>query len=329
MHQNSTTHMKWNGKVTEDFISEGKGNRQGGISSANEWKIYNNEMIRNIEEACTESDLVSRIPTNCVAVADDVAPTITADTPREALHKMQTLLNIVEAHGEQLYMSFGVDKCKLLISGRQRKITAVENLLRAEPELLTFFGKPVSTVEDSYIHIGVPQAVKKQSQVAAKYRISKGNDISYKLQESTKNSLLGISPLANRKMFLSYHQPSFTYGLDTVILTKADIDSLERSYRHILKKFMCLPQNTPSAAVYIILGVLPFEAQRDIEILGLFGQISACPSDQQNVKNIILHNLTFYGNNLKGWSTLVRHISEKYNLPDPLVYMANPWRADR
>ena len=169
--------MKWNGKVTEDFISEGKGNRQGGISSADEWKIYNNEMIRNIEEACPESDLVSNIPTNCVAVADDVAPTITADTPREALHKMQTLLNIVEAHGEQLYMSFGVDKCKLLISGRQRKITAVENLLRAEPELLTFFGKPVSTVEDSYIHIGVPQAVKKQSHVAAKYRISKGNNI--------------------------------------------------------------------------------------------------------------------------------------------------------
>ena len=62
------------------------------------------------------------------------------------VHKMQILLNIVEAHGEQLYMSFGVDKCKLLISGRQKKLTALENLLKAEPELLTFFGKPVSTV---------------------------------------------------------------------------------------------------------------------------------------------------------------------------------------
>ena len=286
-------------------------------------------MIKKIEEACTDSDRVANLPTNCVAVADDVAPTVTADTPREALHKMQTLLNIVEAHGEQLFMSFGVDKCKLLISGRQKKITAVENLLSEEPQLLTFFGKPVSTVEESYNHIGVPQAVRKQSQVASKYRISKGKDISYALQDSTKNSLLGISPIANRKVFLSYHQPSFMYGMDTLILNRADIDSLERSYRLTLKKFMCLPQGTPSAAVYLILGVLPFEAQRDLEILGLFGQISICPSDQQNVKNIILHNLTFYGNSLKGWSTLVRQTCIKYELPDPLDYMANPWRADR
>ena len=72
---------------------------------------------------------------------------------------------------------------------------------------------------------------------------------------------------------------------------------------------MCLPQGTPSASVYLILGVLPFEAQRDIEILGLFGQISICPSDQQNVRDIIFHNLTFYGNSLKGWSTLVTFLT--------------------
>ena len=129
MHSNSTTYVKWNGKVTKNCISEEKGNRQGGISSAEEWKIYNNEMIKDIEEACTQSDMVSNLPTNCVTVADDVAPTVTGDSPREALHKLQILLNIVEAHGEQLFMSFGVDKCKLLISGRQKKIKEVEALI--------------------------------------------------------------------------------------------------------------------------------------------------------------------------------------------------------
>ena len=92
---------------------------------------------------------------------------------------------------------------------------------------------------------------------------------------------------------------------------------------------MCLPENTPSSAVYLTVGVLPFEAQRDLEILGLFGQIAVCPSDQQSVKDVIQHNLTFYGNKLKGWSTLVRETCQKYDLPDPLDYMSNPWRADR
>ena len=104
---------------------------------------------------------------------------------------------------------------------------------------------------------------------------------------------------------------------------------MERNYRSILKTFLCLPKNTPSATVYLTIGVLPFEAQRDIEILGLLGQISVCPSDQQSVKDVIIHNLTFYGNNLKGWGSLVRQICHKYGPPDPLQYIPYPWRADR
>ena len=59
-------------------------------------------------------------------MADDVTPTVTANNSTEALHKLQILLNLVEAHGEQLQMSFIIDKSKLLISGRPRKIKAVE-----------------------------------------------------------------------------------------------------------------------------------------------------------------------------------------------------------
>ena len=180
-----------------------------------------------------------------------------------------------------------------------------------------------------YVHIGVPQAPRQQSQIASKYRISKGNEISYTLQESTKNSLRGISPLSSRKMFVSYHQPSFIYGLDTLSLNRCDLDNLERKYRKVIKKFLCLPENTPSAAVYLTFGVLPLEAQRDLEILGLLGQISVCPSDQQVVKDVVKHNLMFYGKTFKGWGTLARITCQKYELPDPLEYMCKPWKSDR
>ena len=222
-----------------------------------------------------------------------------------------------------------MDKCKLLISGRQKKIKEVEALLKEEPQLLTFFGNPVAIVDDFYVHIGVPQATRQQSQTASKYRISKGKDISYKLQDSTKNSLLGISPVANRKMFTCYQQPTYVYGMDTINLNKADIDNLERSYRKVIKHLLCLPDNTPSAAVYLTFGVLPFEAQRDLEVLGLLGQLSVCPEDLQNVKSVVRNNLMFYGHNFKGWSTLARKTCQKYDLPDPLDIITNPWRPDR
>ena len=114
----------------------------------------------------------------------------------------------------------------------------------------------------------MPQATRKQSQTAAKYRTVKGKDISYKLQDSTRNSLLGISPVANRKMFASYHQPTFVYGMDTIFLNIADIDSLERNYRNVIKSMLCFPDNTPTCAVYLTFGILPFEGQRDLDILG-------------------------------------------------------------
>ena len=102
---------------------------------------------------------------------------------------MQLLLNIVECHGSQLHLEFGVSKCKLLITARPKKLKEVEKLLSTEPEILTFYGKPISIVQDSYTHIGVPQAPRQQSKVVADYRISKGEDMSYMLQQSTKNAL--------------------------------------------------------------------------------------------------------------------------------------------
>ena len=177
-------------------------------------------MIKQLEQCAKEPDFISGVPTSCVAVADDVAPCATASHPRDATHQMQLLLNIVEDQGTQLHMKFGADKCKLLVSGRPNKIKAVTALLKDEPEVLTFYGTPVKLVEDYYVHIGVPQAPQKQSEVMVDYRIARGQDMSYKLQGSRKNSMSGVSPLSNRKMFLSYHQPSFLYGTETKVILK-------------------------------------------------------------------------------------------------------------
>ena len=141
-------------------------------------------------------------PTSVVALADDCAPTVMDSDPRDALHKMQILLNIVECLGSQLHMEFGVSKWKLVVTARPKKLKEVEDILASEHATLTFYDKPVSLVEDSYTHIRVPQARRQQSKLFTDYRISKGEDISYMLQNSTKNASKGISPISNRKMFI-------------------------------------------------------------------------------------------------------------------------------
>ena len=92
---------------------------------------------------------------------------------------------------------------------------------------------------------------------------------------------------------------------------------------------LSLPECTSSAAVYFCIGILPAAAQRDIEILALFGQLAMCDDEAQNVRKIIENSLTFYGANFTGWSGLVRSTCYKYGLPDPLQFLQHPWRPDR
>ena len=98
--------------------------------------------------------------------------------------------------------------------------------------------------------------------------------MSYKLQGVTKNSLAGVSPLSNRKMFLAYHQPSFLYGTDTMPLNATDIERIKVKYRKTLKCMLSLPDCTTSAIVYLSAAVIPATAQHDVEILGLLGQLA-------------------------------------------------------
>ena len=82
--------------------------------------------------------------------------------------------------------------------------------------------------------------------------------------------------------------------------------------------------------MYLSIGVVPGYAQRDLDIMGLLGQVSLSPENLQNVTKIVKDHLIEYPIEFPGWSGLVRRTAAKYpELPDPLQYMNNPWRPDR
>ena len=119
------------------------------------------------------------------------------------------------------------------------------------------------------------------------------------------------------------------YGLDTMDLNTTDMARLEVKYRKVLKNMMSMPDCMSSPMVYLTIGILPATAQRDLEIMGLLGQLALCDGDDQNVRRIIIHNLAFFDDKFGGWSGLARQTARKYGLPDPLQYCEHPWRADR
>ena len=58
-------------------------------------------------------------------------------------------------------------------------------------------------------------------------------------------------------------------------------------YRGVLRNMQSLPSSVATPAIYLSMGVLPAVAERDVEILGLLGQLAQCPRDLQAVSDIV------------------------------------------
>ena len=261
----------------------------------------------------------------------DTAPSSRHALPRVALSDMQTLLYVTEDEARQLHIAFNVQKCQLLVIARPGKLRKTLDLLENEPEVLTFYGQPVSIIKpgDHYIHLGVPQAPTNQSKIAVEYRLKNGMEKFYLLQDVIKNSLRGINPSSNQYMLTAYLVHGFIYGLDTIDINPTDLDQLETKYRSILKGMQSLPPSTPTPAVYLMGGVIPAVAERDIQILQLVGQLAICDRSIQAVSDIVESNLGGESIDFAGWSGLARRTAAIYNLIDPLELFQNPWKSER
>ena len=90
-----------------------------------------------------------------------------------------------------------------------------------------------------------------------------------------------------------------------------------------------LPPSTPTPAVYLMGGVVPAVAERDIQILQLVGQLAICDRSIQAVSDIVESNLGGESIDFAGWSGLARRTAAIYNLIDPLELFQNPWKSER
>ena len=161
-----------------------------------------------------------------------------------------------------------------MITAKPHKLKAVENILKNEPNILTFYDEPITLVKDYYVHLGVPQAPRHQSKHIIDYRMGKAMDLVYLMQDVTKNAFRGINPISNRKIFMCYNQPTFLYGLDTLDINVTELDRLERKYRSVLKRLLSVPDQTSTSGIYLSIGICPGYAQHDLDIMGLLCQLS-------------------------------------------------------
>ncbi len=132
----------------------------------------------------------------------------------------------------------------------------------------------------------------------------------------------GLDPETSLHLIQIYVLPVLLYGLDVVLPTAKQIKQLDTFYRKFLKQILSLPQTVANPAVYILSGTIPIEAYIHKRSLTLFGNICRLENSVEN--SIVKRQLSVKSIYSCSWSSQIRQILLKYELPEPLDLLDNP-----
>ena len=113
------------------------------------------------------------------------------------------------------------------------------------------------------------------------------------------------------------------YSLEVVILTTSQVNALEIAYKKILTDLQALSKNVASQAIYLLIGLLPFEAELHLRILTLWGAITRQPEGSA-IRDLAIRKISVYNRPKDSWFTYALKVASKYKLTD-LLHSSLDW----
>ncbi|CAG2192359.1 unnamed protein product [Mytilus edulis] len=189
-------------------------------------------------------------------VADDV--TLVSNCPYE----IQSMLDL---------QTFHANKYRYLISSQK---SCVLNYRCADSFDWSINGEILDTPENA-VHLGIKRD--KLSRLGTKEvvpgRIQLARQTVYSLMGAGLYGLNGVNPKVSLHLIRCYVIPRLLYGLEVILLSKTDISNLTIYFVKLLKRIQHLPDRTANAAVLLLIGQIPIEAEIHKRILGIFRNI--------------------------------------------------------
>ncbi|VDI23737.1 Hypothetical predicted protein [Mytilus galloprovincialis] len=292
LYSNLSTKVKWQGDLSEKF-SVHQGVRQGGILSTHLYKIFVQDLLLELERnslGLNTGNIFVGTPT----CADDMA---FIETNRDNL---QIMLNVSERYSKQHHYKIHPTKTKIVTCG---KVTNAD---------WTLYDTPV-TISKEATHLGITRSWKKEGEINVANRIKLARRTLYALMGSGVHGTNGLDPVTSYKIYNTYVLPRLLYGLEAIPLNKTNISQLESFHRKNLRHFQSLPQRTAIAAIYLLIGGLPIEAELHKKQLSFLHNLLS--SNVQRVDDIIIRQMSVNYDNPNSFFSKIREILLKYGLP--------------
>ncbi|CAC5391219.1 unnamed protein product [Mytilus coruscus] len=293
-----TAKVKWQGEISESFnILQAV--RKGGILSTHLYKIFVEDLLKELEENSLDF-ILDTIYCGAPTCADDVA--LLSSNPDE----LQVMLNILQRYANQHQYDIHPSKSKII---------HYKSSKNSQTYSWNMSGNVISASEET-VHLGIKRTPRKVCDINIEDRIKIARRTKYALMNSGLHGTNGLNPKISVTIYKSCVLPNLLNGLEVLILTKAQIELLEKFHKETLRYIQSFSKRTAITANFLLLGVLPIEGEIPRKNLTLLHAIVSC--DNSKLKEIFKRHISVNSNNPKSFFHQSILFLEQYNLPNIL-----------
>ena len=203
-YQNLKSKVKWEDGLSVAF-NEHQGVRQGGIMSPTLYKTFINPLLNWYADKHL-GYRIGTIHTASPTCADDIV--LLSEDPYE----LQVMLNLQETFANKERYIISESKSKVMTFSGKRSIEKIDKFYLHD--------KQIEEVK-SYTHIGIDRSLYDKDLIPERIKLARRT--CYSLMGTGMHGYNGVNPIVIMKLWNTYARPRLLFGLDSVTLSKKDI----------------------------------------------------------------------------------------------------------
>ena len=289
-----------------------RGLEQGGISSSDEHKLYNNEQA--VSSQLSKLGVQLRVDTiSCITLADD-AVLISND-----ITDLYNLLFITIQYCNKYQVQLVPDKTRLLVFYKDQNshIVKYSKLISN----ISLYGQeiPFSTTAE---HLGVVRTSSSSNIPNIVERLAAHRRKLFSILPAGMAHHHVANPAASLRAEQIYALPVLLSGLSSLVMTKSELEIASSHYKNTLRRLMKLHDRTPESVIFFLAGSLPFLALLHLRRFSLFNMICHLPG---NILNTLATSTLIEARpSSKSWFQGIRDLLIQYELPNALHLLETP-----
>ena len=303
LHEDAVSSVKWEGGRSSEFhITQGV--RQGGILSADLYKLYVNDLLYRIQDTGI-GGFVGDINCSAPTCADDMS------NLSNTIDELQVLCNIAVDYSHMERYSLQPTKSVILpVSTKSSRRTKNSSMASSRNVSL---GENIVPTVDKTVHVGVTRSTNPTASAAVDDNIQKGRKTLYGLMSAGLHGENGLDPETSIHLFQVYVLPVLLYGLEVQLPDEKVLHPLDIMVKKTLKQILSLPITVADPVPYILSGLIPVEGLLHIRAISLFGNIWRL-SDDTIEKRLAIRQLSVKDYNSHSWFIKIRRLLFQYDL---------------